>query len=69
MGYTARILTNANMGLQDHADIISSISNGQSDWVLLGGFDQLHNLERQQRKSVIHELLQQLNASAHIDSY
>lgn len=42
-------LTNANMCLEDHADIIGSISNSQSDRVLLGGFDQLHNLgnERQ----------------------
>lgn len=37
------------MGLEDHADIISSISNGQCDRVLLGGFDQLHNLETQRR--------------------
>lgn len=59
MGETTRILTNANMCLQDHADIISSISNGQRDRVLLRGFDQLHNLERQQRKSEIYKLLQQ----------
>lgn len=57
MGETARILTDANMSLQDHADIISSISNGQRDRVLLGGFDQLHDLERRQRKSDIFELL------------
>lgn len=49
MGETARALTDANMGLKDHADIISSISDCQRDRVLLGGFDQLHNLEIQER--------------------
>lgn len=42
-------LTNANMCLEDHADIIGSISNSQCDRVLLGGFDQLHNLGNQRQ--------------------
>lgn len=37
------------MCLEDHADIIGSISNSQCDRVLLGGFDQLHNLGNQRQ--------------------
>lgn len=48
MGETGRALTDANVSLKDHADIISSISDCQRDRVLLGGFDQLHNLEIQE---------------------
>lgn len=44
------IQTNANVGLKDHADIISSVSNRQSDWVLFGGLDQLHDLKKRKKK-------------------
>lgn len=54
MGHSSEALTNANMGLQDHADIISSISNRKCDRVLLGVFDQLHNLEMKRQESKTH---------------
>lgn len=41
----ARRLTDADVCLQDHANVVSTIADGQGDWVLLRGFDQLHNLE------------------------
>lgn len=49
------------MGLQDHADIISSISDCQRDRVLFGGFDQLHDLETQER---VTSLLQTITADS-----
>lgn len=40
----ARRLTDADVRLQDHANVVSTVPNGQGDRVLLGGFDQLHDL-------------------------
>lgn len=34
-----KLLTDANVGLEDHANIVCSIADGQCDRVLLGGFD------------------------------
>lgn len=34
-----QLLTDANVGLEDHADIVRSVADGQRDRVLLGGFD------------------------------
>ncbi|TNN56864.1 hypothetical protein EYF80_032960 [Liparis tanakae] len=45
-----RGLTDADVGLQDHADVVGSVSDGQRDRVLLGGFDQLHDLENAKKK-------------------
>lgn len=65
MGGTARALTNANMGLEDHADVISSISDRQCDWVLFGGFDQLHNLERSGMEAKVTSHLGTLTSTNH----
>lgn len=34
------------MCFQDHADIVGSIANSEGYGVLLGGFNQLHNLQK-----------------------
>ena len=40
-------LTDAHVGLQDHADVVGPIPDGQRDGVLLGRLDQLHDLQGQ----------------------
>lgn len=40
------------MGFQNHADIISSISNSQRYRMFLGCFDQLHYLKGNEREQV-----------------
>ena len=43
------LLTYANMGLLNHADIIGSVTNGQSDGLLWRSLQQTHHLSNHSR--------------------